>query len=440
MHRFGWPVLLVVVGIATAAACGGGSPPALGSTPGADAGADVQVESAPGDDAAEETTGDTGTKPHDAGPEAEAEAGPFEPASHPAWPQVPANDGVVLSSMKLVTVVTSGDSNGTDFFAFDDALIASAWWTPISQEYGLGTPTQNVHVTGAAMTTNPTEADMATYIATAIAGTPAAVADGNTMYMLYLPPGILISDPRGLNTGCQYYGGYHTTYDKSGDAWGVAQDCAISGDGLTDVQQMTIIGSHEIVEGATDPVPGNGWTLAPPVANAPWTQPDSTWIEAVYGELGDLCAYTQITEGLYIYQRIYSNAAAALGGDPCIPTYTMSAYDNMSAPQGWYTITSGGTATFPVTGFSNMATTPWLASAVFWKSSGPTFDVTLTSPTSETIQGTSYPTLNNGTSGTVTVTAPAAASGTWAIIALESDPYTVGGDPYHVWPIGVYIP
>lgn len=439
MHRFAWPVLLIVVPVAAAVACGGGPPPALGNTPGPDAGADGQAESAAGDDAAEETTpGDTGTKPHDAAPE--AEAGPFEPASHPPWPQVPANEGVVLKSMKLVTVVTSGDPNANSFFAFDDALIASSWWTQISQEYGLGTPTQDVQVTGPAMTANPTESDMASYIETAIAGTPAAVADGNTMYMLYLPPGILISDPRGLNTGCQYYGGYHTTYDKSGDAWGVAQDCAVTDDGLTDFQQMTIIGSHEVVEGASDPVPGNGWTLPGPPANAPWTEPDSTWIEAVYGEIGDLCAYTQITEGLYIYQRIFSNTAAALGGDPCIPTYTTTAYDNMSAPQGWYTITSGGTATIPVTGFSNQATTPWIASAVFWKSSGPTFDVTLTSPTSETIQGTSYPTLNNGTSATVTVTAPAAASGTWAIIALESDPYLVGGDPYHVWPIGVYIP
>ena len=437
MHRVAWSSLLVLSGVVAAGACGGSPPPALGDTQGPEAGADVQAESGPGDASLDQMPGDAG-KPHDAAPDVVESGPPFMMAAHPPWPQVPGNALVVLHSMKLVTVVTSGDANAADLFAFGDALIASSWWSQIAQEYGLGTPSQNVHVTGAAMTANPTEAQMLSYIEAAVAGTPAAAADGDTMYMLYLPPGIDIVDPRGPNTNCQYYGGYHSLYDKSGDAWGVAQHCPVTGTQLTDLQSVTIIGSHEIVEGASDPIPNNGWTLPALDTSAPWTQ--TPWIEAVYGEIGDLCAGTQITEGLYIYQRIWSNAAAALEGDPCVPTYTQYAYDSMSAPQGWYPVTSGGTVTIPVTGFSNEATTEWLAFASIWKSSGPTFQVTLTSPTNETIQGKSYPTLNNGTSGTVTVTAPAAASGSWAIVALESDPYVTGGDPYHTWVVGVYIP
>ena len=175
-----------------------------------------------------------------------------------------------------------------------------------------------------------------------------------------------------------------------------------------------------------------------PDVQAPWTQPP--WIAAGNGEIADLCCGTQMTEErLHVYQRIWSNAAAARGGDPCILPSAVP-YGGMSAPQPWYTVGSGGSVAIPVTGFSDAPTAPWLAGAAMWTSSGPTFQTTFTSATHETIQGTSYPTLNNGASGFVNVTAPAAASGNWAAIALESEDLGAGGDAYHLWVVGVYIP
>jgi hypothetical protein len=448
MQRFDLVVYLCFATVA-AAACSGtaqsGNEVVTDSGTGADVlgggdGGSSGLDAGSHHDAASSADGGDAAAPHDAAPVDVYEAGPFVPASHPAWPQVPANSGEVLHPMKLVTVVSSGDSQASDFFAFGDALIASQWWSSFDTEYGLGTPTQNVHVTGPAITSNPDQNTMQQYIASAIQGNTAAAPDGNTMYMLYLPPGIDIIDTQGPNTNCQYYGGYHTTYGTNGDAWGVGQHCPLTGTGLSDLQWMTIVGSHEIAEGASDPVPDNGYTPPSPDTQTPWTQPP--WQAAIYGEIGDLCVSTQITEGNYTYQRIWSNAAAAKGGDPCVPPFSSYAYVNASVPQGWYTAAAGGTVQIPVTGFSDRATSDWALEAQMWNSSGPTFPADITSATVLHTDAGDYPTTNNGKTSTLTVAVPAGSgSGTWATIAIYSIPLVYSGeDPYHLWFVGVYVP
>jgi hypothetical protein len=371
--------------------------------------------------------------------DASVDAGPFAMAPHPAWPQVPGSAMVVLRPMNLVTVVSTGDPNATDLFGFADALIASQWWQTIGKDYDLGVPSQSVHVLGPAITANPTSGDMTAYIASAIAGESAAAANGETMYVLYLPEGVDIVDATmGVNSNCEYYSGYHAQYDDSGDAWGVVQHCPVAGSGVTDFEWTTIIGSHEIAEGASDPIPGSGWALPPVDPQAPWSQ--VPWILAVGGEIADMCNYTQTAEGGYTYQRIWSNTAAGLGADPCVPAYPQYAYCNASAPLGWYPISSGGSVTIPMTGFSDRATSDWTVEATVWSSSGPSFEVSTTSPTSMLRGGTTYPTTNNGRSFTVTVTAPSTATaGSGVMIGVYSEPFTPSGDPYHLWFVGAYV-
>jgi hypothetical protein len=451
MLRFAWMALLCLGVCAGAAGCGanadvndgGGATSADGSASDAgvaDDGPGAQDGTGSHDGAG---SGDAG-KPHDAASEDVVEAGPFVPAAHPPWLQIPGNQGVVLKSMKLVTVVSTGDSQASSYFAFGDALIASQWWTSFSTEYGLGTPTTNVHVTGPAITQNPSGATMEAYIASAIKSTPAAAPDGNTMYMLYLPPGIDIIDDQTNqpNTNCQYYGGYHTTYGTNGDAWGVGQHCPLTGTNLTDLQWMTIVGSHEIAEAASDPTPGTGWTPPTPDTTQPWTQ--SPWQAALFGEIGDMCVSTQITDGTFTYQRIWSNAAAAKGGDPCVPPFSKYAYYNASAPQGWYTVSAGGNVTIPLTGFSDKAMPDWAVDAQQWNASSPsvTFATSVVSSTVFHTDAGAYPTTNNGRVSTLTVTAPAGvASGTWATIGIYTFPLVYEGeDPYHLWFVGVYVP
>jgi hypothetical protein len=444
------------------AACGGGSSPAADPGPGGHdsglgGGDDAQTgddQSSPGDgggadqssphdgSGGQDAASADGNKPHDAAGVDVVEAGPFVPAPHPPWMQVPKNQGVVLKSMKLVTVVATGDPNANSYFAFGDALIASNYWKSFSTEYDLGTPTTNVHVTGAAITKDPNSATMEAYIAASIKGNAAAAPDGNTMYMLYLPTGIEILDDQSNspNTNCQFYGGYHTTYGTNGDAWGVGQHCPVQGAGITDAQWMTIVGSHEIIEAATDPTPDTGYSPGQPDTTTPWNQ--SPWQTALYGEVGDLCVETEVTEGSFTYQRIWSNAAAAKGGDPCVPATSQYAYVNTSAPQGWYTATSGGSVDIPLTGFSDRATKDWAITAQMWNSSAnQSFGASVASATHLVTDAGTYPTTNNGKSATLTVTAPVAASGTWGTIAVYSFPLVYSGeDQYHLWFVGVYIP
>lgn len=450
MHRL---VSAWVLGVGLAVgfvACGGGS--SGGARPGgADASTDApsKAEAGPQAEAAADAPGnadgaaDAGV-PSDAAPEGAGDDGGdggFSPGSHPAWPIVLPNAGVVLKDMKLVTIVASNDPNAADLFAFDDGLVQSQWWSAFSTEYGLGTPSANVHVTGAAITGNPTEGTMEAYIAASVAAEADAGAgpDGNTMYMLYLPPGIDIIDTRGENTNCQYYGGYHAAYDKTGDAWGVVQHCPVANTGITDLQSMTIIGSHEIAEGATDPDPSNGYTAGSPLTKQPWTQ--SPLVQTLFGEVGDLCSDTQWTEGSYTYQRIWSIAAAAKGFDPCVPTYPNQAYFNASPANLWYTVKAGSGVKIPVVGWSDRPTPNWIIGPEVWTQSVTGFAVSYQSSLIEKTDAGSFYSTNNGDTSYLLVDAPVgAASGSWATVALFNWIPGQPGDPYHIWFVGVYVP
>ncbi|MGH7293389.1 MAG: hypothetical protein ACRELB_00580 [Polyangiaceae bacterium] len=444
--RAPWAGLLGIAMATAAVGCGGGSGGSGNGSGPDDAGgaADQQlphpeagvVLDGGGVDATAESSIDDGST-GDVTEAAPVEAAAFATAAHSPWPVLTPNAGIVLHDMKLVIVASSGDPQASDYFAYGDALIASAWWQSFATEYGLGTPTTSTHVTGPAITTDPTSQAMVKYITSAVAASPdaGAGANGDTMYMLFLPTGVDIQDQRGPNTSCQYYGGYHTTYDNSGDAWGVVQHCPITNTGLTDLQWMTIGASHEIAEAATDPIPDNGYTLVPQIDYAqPWTQPP--WAASLYGEVGDMCVETQITEGSYMYQRIWSIAAAAKGLDPCVPPHAQYAYVNTSAPKGWYTVAAGTSVNVPITGWSDRATPDWIVAADIWSQSGTGYTATISSPTTKN----GYATTNNGKASTLTITAPVSASpGSWAIAYIASETFVSTGDQYHLWVVGAYV-
>ena len=452
MRLFTWAACAGLLGLGlagSAVGCGGsgsgnGEGPGSGATDAA-GGADQQAPhpeaGAPGTDAAGGADASTESGIEDASngdvtEAAPAEAAAFAPGAHTPWPVLIPNAGVVLHDMKLVIVASSGDPLASDYFAFGDALITSAWWQSFAGEYALGTPTASVHVTGAAITTGPTSAQMVSYISAAVTASSdaGANANGDTMYMLFLPAGVDIQDQRGPNTNCQYYGGYHTTFDKSGDAWGVVQHCPVS-KGATDEQWMTIGASHEIAEAATDPIPSNGYTLVPQINyNQPWTQ--SPWAATLYGEVGDMCVGTQIVEGSFMYQRIWSIAAAAKELDPCVPPAAPNAFENTSAPQGWYTVTPGGSVNIPFTSWTDRATPDWIVGGGIWSQSGTGYTASFTSPTTKSGNFST----NNGKGSTLTLTAPAtAAPGSWAVGFVQSETFANSGDQYHLWMVGAYV-
>lgn len=401
------------------------------------------IPTKPGDDGGATTDDgsttptDDGGNPIDGGTPPVDSGGPFVAASHPPYPQIPRNQGVVISGMTLVTIVAANEdpSVATALFNLADSLKTSTYFQTVGADYGVAPPGQSVHITGATITTDMSPSAMVSFIDAAIQGHPEAAPSSKTFYMLYLPEGYWDTDSQGNpNTNCQLgHGGYHTV-TPNGNPWGMGIHCP---GGLSRIQDLGITGSHEIIEAASDPQPGTGYRMPSFNASAPWT--GTPWTFGAGGENGDLCFGTSTYVSGFKLQRIWSNTSAAGAGDPCLPAIGEPFY-NVSAPQSWYTVPSGGTVQVPLTGYSDKKAADWImqASPVTAKVSG--FTAAITSATSLTIGGTKYPSINNGRSATLAITAPSAASGSWVIFYVYSTSTTGGSDQFHYWPVGAYIP
>ena len=125
-------------------------------------------------------------------------------------------------------------------------------------------------------------------------------------------------------------------------------------------------------------------------------------------------------------QRIWSNAAAAVGNDPCIPAVSKPPYFNTSAtPNAVQHVAPGASATFELKGWSAAAVPAWQLSTAVEGSLAATMKLSAT-------------TLNNGETSTLTVTVPASATaGTSARIILWSE-HSVSD--YHAWVLDVATP
>jgi hypothetical protein len=95
---------------------------------------------------------------------------------------------------------------------------------------------------------------------------------------------------------------------------------------LAGLDPVTAGASHELIEAATDPFAD----LDPAFATV--DADHIAWAVALGGgEVGDLCAgdsasFVKFPELPYVVQRSWSNAAAAAGHDPCVPTVTKDPY------------------------------------------------------------------------------------------------------------------
>jgi hypothetical protein len=367
-------------------------------------------------------------------------AGGFATAPHRGFPTlVHASTAGLLSPMRLVVITASGDPLGNDLFAFGDAAVTSAWFSTVTKEYGVAPASATaVHLTGAAFPSGTMPLD-ATAVSNYVQATLAATTtnppspDGKTLYLVYLPPGVDLLN----NVMCKgpAPSGYHHKYGTVGDGYAVIQRC--QGGFETAMQQLTIVGSHEIAEAATDS--GLGWRMAIPASTTPPWMADP-WLEyedSRVTENGDLCIDTRVLEGSYYYQRAFSNAAAAKGGDPCAPSLPMPYY-GATTDKAWYAGSAGTTLQIPITGWSTAPAADWVVRAKVQNTS---------------VAGAAWTamaggaTLNNGKSATLTVTIPAdSASGAWASIYLlaerqDASKHPLPGDDYaHLQMVGVYVP
>ncbi len=244
----------------------------------------------------------------------------FVEATHAAPPQVISGGGSVLATPTVVPIFFTGDD--TTQAAVEDflgMLTTSSYWTTTTSEYGVGAIT--IAPTIVSSDTPPTtDADLETWLSTNTDGThvPWPVPDANTIYAVFLPEGVVLSDGPG-DTSCVDYGGYHSEDDPvTGQplVYALLPRCGASTLG-TALDSLTSALSHELIEASTDPTP---------FSNPVYTRIDPDhyiWGHTPGAEIGDMCEYVdaafQKLVGPYLVQRTWSNASAAAGHDPCVP-------------------------------------------------------------------------------------------------------------------------
>jgi hypothetical protein len=109
----------------------------------------------------------------------------------------------------------------------------------------------------------------------------------NTLYFIYLDPGII--SIMGGSKSCQNYCGYH---DHTGSVYYAVMPyptCSGCLGGMKAFDALTGTSSHELCEAITDPVPGSGW------------------YDGVNGEIGDICAWNFKKVAGYTVQLEWSN-------------------------------------------------------------------------------------------------------------------------------------
>ena len=335
---------------------------------------------------------------HDAPHEAHVEAGSVYPAPHPPMPAVTDLGGPVLSHPRIVPVFFAGDPLLATVQTFLTGLATASYWSGATHEYGVGA----LDIASAIVVDEPApsvidDSDIQPWIASHIHGvagdggveagsadggaTPWPAPDGNTIYTLFYPEATTIT--LGGLESCTYFGGYHyeTVYDAASGAstpYAVLPRCAsfVLLPGATSLDILTGAVSHELVEASTDPFPSSN----PAYATSSFV--GSGWSEVmVGGELGDMCvldpaAFSKPADLGFMVQRVWSNANATAGHDPCAPVPTgeiyFSAVPDLSKAEmfaGQYvdgvSVPPGSSTTVALHLFSDAPTTgPWSLSVV----------------------------------------------------------------------------
>ncbi len=336
--------------------------------------------------------GNSSPSPDDAGDAGDAGLDtPFVTASHTPQTPMPSMGGPVLVNPNVVVVTFADYTYADDVEAMADWFGGSKWLAAVGSEYGVGTTSVLAKIR---LTTHaPSFASAADFtqwviseVGTALPSPPSA----NTFYAIIFPEGAAFSDPD-VGVLCTTFGGYHDSV-ASLYTFAMIGTCPNDAPGLTDLEQVERIFSHELIEAATDPF-GNGYAARDPTN--PWS--------FVGGEVADDCNGYFHEDG-FLAVRSWSNATLVQGLDPCQPNDVAAPYFNVSVPSLVQQVNPGATMTFTLTGYSSAPTSDWTISMYAGSES---FKPTISF---------SPPAMNNGVSTTLTVGIPTSATGSATLL------------------------
>jgi hypothetical protein len=319
--------------------------------------------------------------------EAVAVTGTFAPATHAPLPPMPQNGGQQpLDKVSFVSVSFSDTPGDSDIQTFGDWLVASSYWKTIGKDYGVGAGThQHVKLSDATPDTI-IDQDFASYVDQKIAS-GALPSSPQSVYAFFLSNATTV-------TNVANAGGWHNRSAAGHDYAVVLPGC--SSDPASILGQYTFVAAHELIEAATDPSPLSGY--------------DFGFGE---GEVADLCDSTTTQDG-YALPTIWSNTAAAKGGDPCVPSTGLPYIDVDPSPRRVsLSQRAGASVDVTLTGWSTAVVGDWVVQvSVVGKVAGA-----LTA----TLDPTATDLLDNGESVKLTVTTDGSApAGSSAIVEVTS--------------------
>jgi hypothetical protein len=251
------------------------------------------------------------------------DAGAPFPAFAVDAPKLVPRGGPVLAAPQLRVVTFAGDPQADDIETFASRLGASSYWRQATHEYGVGAmtflpPIRLAESAPAAVD----DSDFRVWLASKLDGSDARFGspDPSTIYAVFYPTGTKITIGTQL-TGCVNSGGYHwdaTMNDGTDVPYVVMPRCTQLGN-VSGLDVLTMVASHELAETATDPLSQSNPAF--------FAMDDAHFAFGDYYEAedGDLCVQDKYLTAKpsdvgYTVQRLWSNAAAAAGHHPCVPS------------------------------------------------------------------------------------------------------------------------
>ena len=285
------------------AACGGGSTVVTTVVP------------PPSDDGDAPDAAPTPVATIDAG----ADAADAAPTLASVMPQIRNGSGPTLTAPKAIVISFPGDPIAADYEAAASTIAGSPYWKNTTSEYGVGalTALAPVHLQAAApasLTDDQIQAVLQRAIDNPANAFP--TPDASTIYTILIPNGTSATGANGGTAcGAGGFAGYHRSFAlRNGTtiAYAVIVECQAG-------MAMTRTLAHELAEAATDPFA----TSSQPAYVGVGPRDLGYVVGSTLGsEVGDMCETTPVyllpPDNLKL-ARIWSNAEAAAGHNPCLP-------------------------------------------------------------------------------------------------------------------------
>lgn len=160
----------------------------------------------------------------------------------------------------------------------------------VSAPVALLAKTQAKFIDHAATSVTLQDSDVQALLAAQL-GKALPLPDASTLYCLYFPDGVTIDLQS--DASCQTFCGYHDQFlfQNLPVQYAVLPypSCVGCLGGLSAIDALTSITTHEVAEALTDPLPGAGW------------------YDDTNGEIGDICAWQNRVDNGYAVQLLWSN-------------------------------------------------------------------------------------------------------------------------------------